>query len=464
MAKRIQIAVCLVVDFLTINAAGSLYYYLRMQAGWLTVVGTPDYLAPMFVLYMYWLLIFAFTGLYRPLYAASRLDELTKVLKATAVGCLVLFFLIYVDDASSATSSPKARFLMVAYWLLLVAFAGTGRALVRSVQRNLLVRGIGVHRTLIVGNISRGRVLNDMVKKFPALGFNVIGFVGLARRKSSEYRGLPLLGVIEDLPRILEREKIREVLVALESTDHNRLLDILSTCNGNDVSLKIMPDMYDVISGQARTNQIYGFPLIAISPQLMKPWEEAIKRGLDIVVALLILIIGLPIWLLIGVVIRLDSPGGALYRQERVGKDGARFNMLKFRSMRNDAEQHGPSWAKKKDPRITRIGGLLRQLHLDEIPQLLNVLKGEMTLIGPRPERPVFVEQLTKEIPLYTRRLKVRPGVTGWAQVKHRYDETIDDVRMKVQYDLYYIENMSLKMDLKIILFTVFHVMLGKGR
>ncbi|MGA9117924.1 MAG: sugar transferase [Bacteroidota bacterium] len=464
MDKRIQFVTCLFVDFLSINLAGSLYFYLRTQTGWLTVVGTPDFVAPMVVLYVYWSAIFAFTGLYQPLYAGSRIDELAKVFKATAIGCLVLFFLIYVDDASSSSGAPKARFLMAVYWILLLTFAGTGRAVVRSVHRRLLIKGIGVHRTLIIGSMTKARSLYDMVRRFPALGFNVVGFVGLSRRKNVPYRDVPVVGVVEELPAILEKERVKEVLVALDSTDHDRLLEILSLCNGNDVSLKIMPDMYDVISGQARTNQIYGFPLIAISPQLMKPWEEAVKRGLDVIVALIILVLGFPFWILIGVAIRLESPGPALYRQERVGKDGVHFNMIKFRSMLNDAERHGPRWAKKKDPRVTLVGRLLRQLHLDEIPQVLNVLKGEMTLIGPRPERPVFVEKLTKEIPLYSRRLKVRPGVTGWAQVKHRYDETIDDVRLKVQYDLFYIENMSLMMDLKIILYTVFHVILGKGR
>jgi exopolysaccharide biosynthesis polyprenyl glycosylphosphotransferase len=254
------------------------------------------------------------------------------------------------------------------------------------------------------------------------------------------------------------------VLVALDSADHDRLLDIIGKCNGHKVSIKIMPDLYDIISGQARTNQIYGFPLIEITPQLMPPWEEATKRLIDVVVSALVLIVGLPLWLLVAVVIKLDSRGPALYRQERVGKDGAPFNIIKFRSMQKDAERKGPQWAGHRDPRVTRCGKILRQLHLDEIPQMINILKGDMSLIGPRPERPVFVQKLLQEIPLYHRRLKVRPGLTGWAQVKHKYDETIDDVKKKVQYDLFYIENMSLRMDFKIILNTAYHVLLGRGR
>jgi exopolysaccharide biosynthesis polyprenyl glycosylphosphotransferase len=271
------------------------------------------------------------------------------------------------------------------------------------------------------------------------------------------------LGSVDDLHSIIHEHRIREIIIALDSSDHDRLLDIVAHCNSNKVGLKIMPDLYDIISGQARTNQIYGFPLIEISPQLMRPWEEAIKRLIDVAVSAIILIAGLPVWLLIAAAIKLESPGPVLYKQERVGRDGNRFNMVKFRSMRQDAEVAGPRWAGKRDPRVTRVGKILRKLHLDEIPQMWNVLRGHMSLVGPRPERPVFVEELSREIPMYSRRLKVRPGITGWAQVKHKYDESLEDVKKKLQYDLFYIENMSLRMDFKILLSTVSHMLLWKG-
>jgi exopolysaccharide biosynthesis polyprenyl glycosylphosphotransferase len=196
----------------------------------------------------------------------------------------------------------------------------------------------------------------------------------------------------------------------------------------------------------------------------MSPWEETMKRILDVAVSSVVLIVGMPVWVLIALIVKLESPGQIFYKQERVGKDGERFNIIKFRSMREDAEKAGPQWAHKKDPRITRVGKWLRKLHFDEVPQFVNVLNGNMSLVGPRPERPMFVESLSKEIPLYMRRLKVRPGITGWAQLKHRYDETIEDVKKKVQYDLYYIENMSLRMDMKILLSTATHMFLGRGR
>ena len=464
MSKRHEIPVLFVADFIAICVAWTAYYLFRVRSGMVLMSGEPDFLAPMVAIYLFWLLLFFLVGLYRPWYAASRFDELALLFKTIAVGSLILFFVIFVDDAGKPTG-PGTRVLIAVYWGLMLTVVSSGRMVLRSIQRRMLIAGIGTHATLIVGSAARSRELYDEVVKYPALGYAVVGFVGIDRRRSSQHqRKIPLLGGIDDLPEVIERKGIREVLIALDTSDHGRLLDIIGKCDGHRTGLKIMPDLYDIISGQARTNQIYGFPLIEITPQLMPPWEVSTKRVIDIAASGLVIIAGFPLWIILGALIRAESPGPALYRQERVGKDGIRFNMIKFRSMHNDAERQGPQWAGKKDPRVTRLGKILRQLHLDEIPQMINVFRGDMSLIGPRPERPVFVQKLSREIPLYTRRLRVRPGITGWAQVKHQYDETIDDVKKKIQYDLFYIENMSLRMDFKIMLNTLYHMLLGRGR
>jgi len=466
MFTRHETPILVLTDILSFAAAWSIYYLVRVQSRLLPVTAEPDFLLPMVVITVFWLLLFLLVGLYRPWYAASRFDELLLVFKTTLVGCFILFFVIFMDDEGT-TVGTSARMLMLLYWGIVLVCVGFGRLLLRSVQRHMLIAGIGTHNTLIVGSPGRSRELFDEVVKYPALGYHVTGFVRIERperRKGGTWdRGIEVLGGIDDLGTIIKEKNFREVLIALDSKDHNRLLDIITKCNGQPVGLKIVPDLYDIISGQARTNQIYGFPLIDISPQLMPAWEETAKRAMDVVVAAVVLIAGLPLWALISVAIKLESRGPVIYKQERVGKDSERFNILKFRSMYHDAEKAGPQWAHKRDPRITRVGTLLRKLHLDEIPQLWNVLRGHMSLVGPRPERPVFVEQLTNEIPMYPRRLKVRPGITGWAQVKHKYDESIEDVRKKVQYDLFYIENMSLRMDFKILLSTAYHVLRGRG-
>jgi exopolysaccharide biosynthesis polyprenyl glycosylphosphotransferase len=417
----------------------------------------------MVFIYLFWLVLFFMVGLNRPWYAASRFDEIALLFKTITMGCVFLFFLIFVDDAGGPTG-PSSRVLILLYWAILFVMVSGGRVILRSAQRRLLMAGIGARRTVILGSATRSRELYEEVRKYPALGYRVVGFVGIDKRWGKKQdQSVPLFGYLTDVGDIIRRRQVRDVIVALDSTDHDRLLDIVARCSAYNVGLKIVPDLYDIISGMAKTNQIYGFPLIEISPQLLKPWEEATKRFIDVAVSATVLIAGLPLWLLIAVAIRLDSPGPVFYKQERVGKDGDRFKILKFRSMQQHAERGGPKWAHRRDPRITRVGKILRKLHLDEVPQMFNVLRGQMSLIGPRPERPVFVEQLTQEIPMYPRRLKVRPGITGWAQVKHKYDESIDDVKKKVQYDLFYIENISLRMDLKILFSTVSHMLLGKG-
>lgn len=464
MGSRKERLVVLTMDFLTINLGWMAYYLIRVESGLVPISIEPEFWVPLFFIYFYWLIVFAMVGLYRPWYAASRFDEIALLFKTITFGCLFLFFTIFVDDQGKNVL-VSSRLLIAIYWGVMVALVSIGRLLLRSIQRRMLIAGIGVHNTLIVGSISKALELYNEVKKYPALGYKVIGFVGLEQRKGRKDAGaMPMLGELRDLHDIVAETNVRDVLIALDSSEHDRLLDVITHCNSHQVGLKIMPDLYDIISGQARTNQIYGFPLIEISPQLMTPWEEVMKRAGELVFSAVVLVVGLPFWVLIMILIKMESHGPVFYKQERVGKDGEHFNIIKFRSMHENAEREGPQWAEKKDPRVTKIGKLLRRLHLDEIPQLINILSGHMSLVGPRPERPLFVEQLSREIPLYTRRLKVRPGITGLAQVKHKYDETIDDVKKKVQYDLSYIENMSLRMDIKIILGTIYHMILGRGR
>ncbi|MFI5264128.1 MAG: sugar transferase, partial [Candidatus Kapaibacterium sp.] len=296
--------------------------------------------------------------------------------------------------------------------------------------------------------------------------YNVIGYIPSNKAASgSDQSYLQTMGKYEEIENVIEKKKISEVLIALDSGEHVTLLDIIGRLSAIDVGLKIVPDLYDIISGQARTREIYGFPLIDINPEIMRPWEEAAKRTMDIVSSAVILIVGLPVWLLVGFGVKLTSRGPAIYSQGRMGKNGVPFKIYKFRSMTIDAEKDGPKWAQKNDPRVTTFGKFIRKVHLDEVPQFWNVLKGDMSLVGPRPEREYFVEQLSKEIPYYRRRLKVRPGITGLFQAMvYKYDENLDDVKNKLKYDLLYIESMSFRFDLKILFRTSYMLFRGKGQ
>ncbi len=448
-------------DFFAINLAWICYYILRIESRIIEYPAKPDLLLPMSVMYLFWLSVFMFFGLYRAWYAKSRTDEFSSVFRTISLGCILMFFVIFFDDERNAMYSGN-RLVILMYWVLMIAFVGVGRVVLRSFRKRLLLQGVGLSETIIVGTGPKAIELFESVKKYPALGFYVVGFVSTG--ETGENKSLRLLGSIDDIPAVIKNNSVKNILIALDSQQKEGVLTVVSLSTGFDVSIKIIPDMYDIVSGQARTNQIYGFPLIEIMPHIMQPWEESAKRLVDIVVSIIILTLSSPLWIMVAAAIRLESPGNVVYSQERVGIKETRFRMHKFRSMRSDAEaKTGPVWAPKDDPRVTSVGRFLRKTRLDEIPQFVNVLKGEMSLVGPRPERPHFVEILSKEIPLYKRRLFVRPGITGWAQIKQGYDTSIDDVRSKVRYDLFYIENMSFRMDIKILLMTVYTMIAGKG-
>ncbi|MFQ6092990.1 MAG: sugar transferase [bacterium] len=410
---------------------------------------------------IYWLIFFTLFGLYRSWYNQSRLDEVFQAFKVSFFGMVILSIVTFNLEAPFLLSA----LLLSAYWFILFTFVCTGRLGIRSFQRHLLIKGIGRRNTLIVGGGTTGGDLLKKIKGHPALGYEVIGFVD--KRPDGVQNGLdgvPFLGTYEQIPHLVDTLKVSDIIVAVESGSHQEILDIIDSCNGLPVNLKIVPDLYDIVSGHVKTQEISGFPLIDLLAEPMAPLERQLKRAMDIGVSLPVLLFFWPLWALIAMLIRLDTKGSIFFTQDRVGKDGKVFVMIKFRSMVRDAEKRtGPVWAQKDDFRITRVGRVIRKFRLDEIPQFINVLKGEMSLVGPRPERPYFVEQLKDKIPLYTKRLKVRPGLTGWAQTKHKYDCSLDDVREKLKYDLYYLRNMSLMLDLKILLQTAAVMIKGKG-
>lgn len=462
--RRNEIRLQVLLDFISLVFANILYYYFRIQSGFFRVMVVPDFWGPVLFLTLFFIFLYWFWGLYKFMYLSSRLDEIIAVVKASTIGVLILFFAIFFDDATSGRI-PHVRMFFLLYLCVIIVLVSFTRVTLRTLQKKLLMKGVGLRNVIIVGSGERARSVYDLAKKYRSLGYEPLGFVEVASSGVTPNLPAPLLAPASNLSDAIEKYQAREVIIALEENERENLHNILTSINGADASIKIVPDLYDSIAGQARTSQLYGFPLIDVVPQLMQQWQVVTKRLMDTVVSVICLAAGFPLWLLIAAAIKLDSRGPVIYKQVRVGRDQKGFTLWKFRSMYVDAEKHtGPVWAAKNDPRVTRVGRFLRKSHLDETPQFLNVLRGEMSLVGPRPERPFFVEKLAKEIPLYKRRYKVKPGLTGLARVKYKYDESIEDVKIDLQYDIYYIENMSLRLDFQILFWTIFHVLLGKGQ
>lgn len=457
MSKSTEKLLLILSDLLFINVAWIIYYYVRVNTGWIVYANPPAFLLPLIVVYFYWFLIFSFAGLYQYWFVRSRFEEFSSVFKAVSAGCLILFFVIFIDDFIN-NAPIISRFLILLYWILLVISVSSGRIIIRSVQRNLLQKGIGLRNTLIIGTGEKAQNLELMIKKFPQLGYRILGFINSSGQPESNS-----LGSLNNIPQIIKEHSVSEILIALEPGEKEKLIDVIKYCTSEKVNMKILPDMYEIVSGMAKTNQIYGVPLIEVMPDIMSQAAKLTKRMIDVMISSFTLLVLSPLLILVIILIKLDSKGPVFYRQIRVGKNGDQFNMFKFRSMVENAEEYGPEWSGEKDPRITRVGRIIRKVYLDELPQMINVLKNEMSLVGPRPERPYFVEQLKKEIPYYYKRLSIKPGITGWAQIKHKYDTSVEDVKTKIQYDFYYIENMSLKLDFKIMINTIIVILLMKG-
>ena len=468
MSRTLQRILLILTDFISINAAFLSWAWLRKEFGFFSETDPITLLQLSFFVYLFWVLLYSFYGMYNIAHTRSRVDEVITILKTTLFGVLIIFLVTFDLEQDVAAPPKLSRMFIINYCLILVVFVTLARFIFRSFQRALLNVGIGHRRTIIVGWDESSWKLSDEINRYPALGYQVVGFIGDTpsnQEEEAHYKDFPLLGNIEDLPDIVKRVKAQEVILALSGDSRKNVMDVMDRCNGIPLNFKIVPDLYDIVMGKARTNQIYGFPLIDIMPHLMPEWERKIKRLMDIAISTFILILFLPLWLIVALFIKIDSRGPVLYKQTRLGKDEKPFTIYKFRSMIHRAESlTGPQWAQKKDPRITRVGTILRSLRLDEVPQFLNVLKGEMSLIGPRPERAYFVEKFKRQIPFYTRRLKVRPGITGWAQIKGKYDTTLENVKTKLQYDLFYLENMSLRMDLKILINTIYVMLMGRGQ
>ena len=320
MNKIQEKIIILSIDFFTINIAWILFFAIRVKTGWFALIITPEFFVPMLVIYFYWLVIFTFVGMYRTWFAASRFDEISTLFKASFVGIFILFFLIFLDDYFHSVPSAN-RILIFIYWGIFLALVGGGRLFIRSFQRNLLIRGIGRKNVLIIGFNDKGRDVHNQLLKHRALGLDVKGYVSSNGGSSSEdvYKNVNVIGTSREIERLIDETGAQEIIIALEKDDQDKLIQLISKCDQKNVRIKIVPDLYEILSGQAKTSQIYGIPLIDIMPQLMPEWEKKLKRLFDVVISLLILIVTLPVCIVIAIAIKLDSKGPLFLNRKGAG-------------------------------------------------------------------------------------------------------------------------------------------------
>jgi len=407
---------------------------------------TYDDLALLCVLVI--MVIFALRRLYIPRRGFGRVDLLYQVAAAVGLGWLAALsvtFFVY-----RALEPPR---LMLVYWALLsIALVWLTRVVLDALLREAHRRGRDLEQVLIVGDGEQAQLVEAKIRSAPELGYRIAGFIG---NGSPNPRVQPVLGGLMDIPRIVSDHRIGEVIIAWAGISHHQLVDIVTGCTRQRVDIKIFPDIFELMAREVETSELTGLPLMRVRDVALRGWMRFLKRALDVAVSWTLLVFLSPWLLLMALLVKLTSPHGPiLYVQERVGLDGRPFYMLKFRSMRPDAEAaSGPVWAVPNDPRRTRLGQIIRRFSLDEFPQLINVLLGEMSLVGPRPERPELVAQFANLVPRYRERHMEKAGMTGWAQVNGLRGQT--SVVERTEYDLFYVETWSLAFDVKILLKTL---------
>jgi exopolysaccharide biosynthesis polyprenyl glycosylphosphotransferase len=347
----------------------------------------------------------------------------------------------------------------------LIILYGTRLLFLTFVKRLLQNKTIG-YKTLIIGDNNKAfRLTKELNSIKKSIGFNIVGYIKTSE-KLSKMDKLPIscLGNLEEFKTIILAQQIEEVIIAIETSQHHQLKSILDTLEQTEVIINIIPDMYDIVSGFVKVNYLFSIPLITLHSDMMPLWQRLIKKLIDIIVSVLVLICLSPLLLIIAIWIKTDSNGPIIYSQERVGLKGVPFTIYKFRTMFNKAEINEPLLSSANDQRITKVGSFLRKLRLDELPQFINVLKGEMSIVGPRPERQFFINQIIEKAPHYYNLQKVLPGITSWGQVKYGYAENINQMINRLTFDIIYIENRSLALDFKIMFYTFITILQGRGK
>ncbi len=457
-------AISVISDIVAIELAFLFSYWIRFNTNFLEIfrVGgeIPSfsiYLTSSLIIIPIWLLILNSNKMYTPHRNNLLSDDFFSILKSITFGMLVIIGLAFFYREFSFS-----RYVVVALWISAIGFVFGGRVIIYYIRKKLLSKGKELRNAVIVGNNETANAVYEKLILNKSYGYNLLGYYASAPAQSNQaISNGKYLGTIEDLIRSINNQEFEVALITLESPDFQQIYSILRETDGVNVELMLVPDVLGLMTSRMNIKEIEGIPFIKIKGVPITTWGRIIKRMFDFLFSLLVLIIFSPVMILISILIKLTSRGSVFYKQDRIGLNGEIFNVYKFRTMRVDAEKEtGPVWATKEDSRTTSIGRILRRTSLDEMPQFFNTLRGEMSVVGPRPERPFFVNQFKDNVPKYLDRHLLKSGITGWAQVNGmRGQASIED---RTKYDLYYIENWSLALDIKIILKTIKAVLFGK--
>ncbi|MCF8275638.1 MAG: sugar transferase [Flavobacteriales bacterium] len=471
MNRKLQTAKYLLFDWLAATITWSLFFYYRKtfvesnKFGYQVMVNVDErFILGLILIPLFWLLFYTVLGNYRKVYRKSRLKEFFQTLLSTLIGVTSIFFLLILDDVVVNHKTYYQSYAVL--FGMQFAFTFIFRFILSSITASKIHRRVIGFPTLMVGSDAKAlEVFNELDGQRQASGNLFKGFIRVKERELYPLEGrLPFLGDMENLEQVIRENSIEEVIIALESSEHASLQNILTRLEDTNVIVKVIPDMYDILSGSVRMDSIYGTPLIQVTQDIMAPWQQVTKRIGDISVSVFSLLVLSPVYLITAFLVKVTSPGPIFYAQERIGKGGKPFFIYKFRSMVVNAEKLGPALSSDNDPRITPFGRFMRKVRLDETPQFYNVLIGDMSLVGPRPERQHFIDLIVKEAPHYRHLLKVKPGITSWGMVKYGYAENVEQMVRRMKFDLLYIENMSLLVDLKILIYTVQTVLMGRGK